>query len=212
MSRRCSSAPPTASTSWADRAAHRGEPQAAAANSATLVERWHAVRNHARPAEPAGPLAENSIELRAAVERRAFAAAESDSQAAITHQQAIEGHLGRLVEETLRAPHGTIAEELRATVEPLARRTQPDGDREALRPHRAPSRPTSPVWSRRPAQPHRARRRAARRVRAAGANDRLSAARRSPPPAVGAVAALSRRRVVPPTTPGRAMSTRSPRC
>ncbi|MBN9085279.1 MAG: flagellar motor protein MotA [Reyranella sp.] len=96
--------------------------QAGVAGNATLVERLAALAETMR--EQQGLLArftEMSIELRGAVARLSerFTAAESDSQAAIAHQQAIEAHLGRLVEETLRA-RTSIAEELRGGLDRLA--------------------------------------------------------------------------------------------
>jgi hypothetical protein len=95
--------------------------QAGVAGNATLVERLAALAETMR--EQQNLLArfnEMSIELRGAVARLSerFTAAESDSQAAIAHQQAIEAHLGRLVEETLRA-RTSITEELRTGLDRL---------------------------------------------------------------------------------------------
>jgi hypothetical protein len=98
------------------RAVHRIEEsrQAGAAGSATLVERLAALAETLRAQQTLlARFTELSIELRGAVARLAERSAVDDTEreAAHSHQRAIEGHLARLVEESLRT-RGALAGEI----------------------------------------------------------------------------------------------------
>jgi hypothetical protein len=98
------------------RAVHRIEEsrQTAAGGNATLVERLAALAETMRAQQNMlARFTELSIELRAAVARLAERSAVDDAEreAAHGHQRAVEGHLARLVEESLRT-RGALAEEI----------------------------------------------------------------------------------------------------
>lgn len=96
--------------------------QAGVVGNATLVERLASLAETMREQQNLlARFTEMSIELRGAVARLSdrFSAAESDRQAATAHQQNVETHLGRLVEEALRAG-SSIAGELRNGLDRLA--------------------------------------------------------------------------------------------
>jgi hypothetical protein len=98
------------------RAVHRIEEsrQAGAAGNATLVERLAALAETLRAQQTLlARFTELSIDLRGAVARLAerSSADDAEREAARSHQRAVEGHLARLVEESLRT-RGTLAEEI----------------------------------------------------------------------------------------------------
>jgi hypothetical protein len=98
------------------RAVHRIEEsrQAAAGGNATLVERLAALAETMRAQQTLlARFTELSIELRAAVARLAERSAvdEAEREGTHAHQRAVEGHLARLVEESLRT-RGALAEEI----------------------------------------------------------------------------------------------------
>jgi len=104
--------------------------QAAAASSATLVERLAALAETMRAQQNMlARFTELSIELRAAVVRLSerSTAADADREAGLAHQRAIEGHLARLVEESLRT-RGALAEELRAGIDQAEARASAESD------------------------------------------------------------------------------------
>jgi hypothetical protein len=111
--------------------------QSQAVSNATLVERLAALAETMRAQQNLlARFTELSIELRGAVSRLSerAAAAESDREASLGHQRIIEGHLARLVEESLRS-RSALSEELGRTVERLASRSGAEADREALLAH-----------------------------------------------------------------------------
>jgi hypothetical protein len=98
------------------RAVHRIEEsrQSAQAGNATLVERLAALAETMRAQQNLlARFTELSIELRAAVSRLSerSAADEAERETSQAHQRAVEGHLGRLVEESLRT-RGALATEI----------------------------------------------------------------------------------------------------
>ncbi|MBS0525567.1 MAG: flagellar motor protein MotA [Proteobacteria bacterium] len=98
------------------RSIHRIEEsrQAAAAGNATLVERLAALAETMRAQQNLlARFTELSIELRTALARLSERAIDDDAEReeARAHRRAIEGHLGRLVEESLRT-RGTLADEI----------------------------------------------------------------------------------------------------
>jgi hypothetical protein len=98
------------------RAVHRIEEsrQTAAAGSATLVERLAALAETMRAQQNLlARFTELSIELRTALARLSDRSVdeESEREAAHSHRRAVEGHLARLVEESLRS-RGALAEEI----------------------------------------------------------------------------------------------------
>ena len=123
MSRRCSSAPPTASTRLTRtlRRAEEGR-EATVAASATLVERLAALAEAMRGQQTLlARMAEQSIELRGAINRCGGALSpDADRETLLTHQRAIEAHLARLVEENVRS-RTALADELRGEFRLLAR-------------------------------------------------------------------------------------------
>jgi hypothetical protein len=98
------------------RAVHRIEEsrQSAQAGNATLVERLAALAETMRAQQNLlARFTELSIELRAAVARLSerSAADDAEREASQAHRRAVEGHLGRLVEESLRT-RGALATEI----------------------------------------------------------------------------------------------------
>src|SRR5438128_1280894 len=88
---------------------------ATAASNATLIERLAALAETTRAQQNLlARFTELSIELRGAVARLSdrATASEADREAMLSHQASIEGHLGRLLEETVRS-RAALAEELR---------------------------------------------------------------------------------------------------
>ena len=95
--------------------------EAAAASSAVLVERLSSLAEAMRGQQTLlARMAEQSIELRGAINRLAERAPDSDREALMTHQRAIESHLARLVEENVRN-RTALADELRGEFRLLAR-------------------------------------------------------------------------------------------
>jgi hypothetical protein len=104
--------------------------QSAAASSATLVERLAALAETMRAQQNMlARFTELSIELRAAVVRLSerSTTADADREAGLAHQRAIESHLARLVEESLRT-RGALAEELRAGIDQVEARAAAESD------------------------------------------------------------------------------------
>src|SRR5580692_2608679 len=95
--------------------------EATAASSAVLVERLASLAEAMRGQQTLlARMAEQSIELRGAINRLAERAPDSDREALMTHQRAIESHLARLVEENVRN-RTALADELRGEFRLLAR-------------------------------------------------------------------------------------------
>jgi hypothetical protein len=95
--------------------------EASAASGAVLVERLSSLAEAMRGQQTLlARMAEQSIELRGAINRMAERAPDSDREALITHQRAIEAHLARLVEENVRN-RTALADELRGEFRLLAR-------------------------------------------------------------------------------------------
>ena len=95
--------------------------EATAAASAVLVERLASLAEAMRGQQTLlARMAEQSIELRGAINRMAERAPDSDREALMTHQRAIESHLARLVEENVRN-RTALADELRGEFRLLAR-------------------------------------------------------------------------------------------
>jgi hypothetical protein len=95
--------------------------EATAALSAVLVERLSSLAEAMRGQQTLlARMAEQSIELRGAINRMAERAPDSDREALMTHQRAIESHLARLVEENVRN-RTALADELRGEFRLLAR-------------------------------------------------------------------------------------------
>jgi hypothetical protein len=116
--------------------------QASAAGNATLVERLAALAETMRVQQNLlARFTELSIDLRGALARLSehSTTSDADREADAAHQQAVEGHLGRLIEEALRT-RTTLAEELRNGLTRLAEeqarghapRPDAEADREAL--------------------------------------------------------------------------------
>jgi hypothetical protein len=102
------------------RRAEEGREAAVSAN-ATLVERLSALAEAMRGQQALlARMAEQSIELRSAIERMADRATGGDREEAMALQRLIEAHLGRLVEETGRS-RTVLADELRGEFRLLAR-------------------------------------------------------------------------------------------
>jgi hypothetical protein len=114
---------------------------AAVATNATLVERLAALAETMRAQQNLlARFTELSIELRGAVARlgERSANADADREARAAHQNSVENHLARLVEETLRT-RTALGDELRNGLDDLNRvigrlgsRPDPEADREAL--------------------------------------------------------------------------------
>ena len=95
--------------------------EASAASGAVLVERLSSLAEAMRGQQTLlARMAEQSIELRGAINRMAERAPDSDREALMTHQRAIESHLARLVEENVRN-RTALADELRGEFRLLAR-------------------------------------------------------------------------------------------
>jgi hypothetical protein len=95
--------------------------EASAASGAVLVERLSSLAEAMRGQQTLlARMAEQSLELRGAINRMAERAPDSDREALITHQHAIEAHLARLVEENVRN-RTALADELRGEFRLLAR-------------------------------------------------------------------------------------------
>ena len=109
--------------------------EATVAASATLVERLAALAEAMRGQQTLlARMGEQSIELRSAINRLGERpTSETDREALANHQRSIEGHLGRIVEESARS-RAAIAEEMRALADRLADRASPE-EREAVLAH-----------------------------------------------------------------------------
>jgi len=95
--------------------------EATVAASATLVERLASLAEAMRGQQTLlARMAEQSIELRGAINRMAERAPDADREVLLTHQRAIESHLARLVEENVRN-RTALADELRGEFRLLAR-------------------------------------------------------------------------------------------
>ena len=95
--------------------------EATAAARGVLVERLASLAEAMRGQQTLlARMAEQSIELRGAINRMAERAPDSDREALMTHQRAIESHLARLVEENVRN-RTALADELRGEFRLLAR-------------------------------------------------------------------------------------------
>jgi hypothetical protein len=107
---------------------------ATAANNATLIERLAALAETTRAQQNLlARFTELSIELRGAITRLSDRAtgSEAEREALLGHQANIEAHLGRLVEETMRA-RSVAAEELRGLAAGLPDRAAAEADRDRL--------------------------------------------------------------------------------
>jgi hypothetical protein len=109
--------------------------EATVAASATLVERLAALAEAMRGQQTLlARMGEQSIELRAAINRLGERApSENDREALATHQRALEGHLARIVDETARS-RAALGDEIRVLVDRLADRASPE-EREAVLTH-----------------------------------------------------------------------------
>jgi hypothetical protein len=95
--------------------------EATVAASATLVERLASLAEAMRGQQTLlARMAEQSIELRGAINRMSERAPDADREALVAHQRAIEAHLARLVEENVRN-RTALADELRGEFRLLAR-------------------------------------------------------------------------------------------
>ncbi len=95
--------------------------EATVSASATLVERLASLAEAMRGQQTLlARMAEQSIELRGAINRVAERSPDADREALLTHQRAIEFHLARLVEENVRS-RTALADELRGEFRLLAR-------------------------------------------------------------------------------------------
>jgi hypothetical protein len=95
--------------------------EATVAASATLVERLAALAEAMRGQQTLlARMAEQSIELRGAINRIAERAPDGDREELMAHQRVIESHLARLVEENVRS-RTALADELRGEFRLLAR-------------------------------------------------------------------------------------------
>jgi hypothetical protein len=95
--------------------------EATVAASATLVERLASLAEAMRGQQTLlARMAEQSIELRGAINRVAERSPDADRETLLTHQRAIESHLARLVEENVRN-RTALADELRGEFRLLAR-------------------------------------------------------------------------------------------
>jgi hypothetical protein len=95
--------------------------EATVAASATLVERLASLAEAMRGQQTLlARMAEQSIELRGAINRVSERSPDADREALLTHQRAIESHLARLVEENVRS-RTALADELRGEFRLLAR-------------------------------------------------------------------------------------------
>jgi hypothetical protein len=107
---------------------------ATAASNATLIERLAALAETTRAQQNLlARFTELSIELRGAISRLTdrATASEADREAMLGHQAAIEGHLGRLLEETVRS-RAALAEELRGVAGKLGDRSAAEADRDTV--------------------------------------------------------------------------------
>jgi len=107
---------------------------ATAASNASLIERLAALAETTRAQQNLlARFTELSIELRGAVTRLSdrATASEADREAMRVHQANIEGHLGRLLEETVRS-RAAFAEELRGVAGKLGDRSAAETDRDAV--------------------------------------------------------------------------------
>jgi hypothetical protein len=107
---------------------------ATAAGNATLIERLAALAETTRAQQNLlARFTELSIELRGAVTRLSdrATASDADREAMRAHQANIEGHLGRLLEETVRS-RAALAEELRGVAGRLGDRSAAEADRDAV--------------------------------------------------------------------------------
>jgi hypothetical protein len=95
--------------------------EATVSASAILVERLASLAEAMRGQQTLlARMAEQSIELRGAINRVAERSPDADREALLTHQRAIESHLARLVEENVRS-RTALADELRGEFRLLAR-------------------------------------------------------------------------------------------
>jgi hypothetical protein len=95
--------------------------EATVAASATLVERLASLAEAMRGQQTLlARMAEQSIELRGAINRMGERAPDGDRDELMAHQRAIEVHLARLVEESVRG-RTALADELRGEFRMLAR-------------------------------------------------------------------------------------------
>ena len=95
--------------------------EATVSASATLVERLASLAEAMRGQQTLlARMAEQSIELRGAINRVSERSPDADREALLTHQRAIEAHLARLVEENVRS-RTALADELRGEFRLLAR-------------------------------------------------------------------------------------------
>ena len=108
--------------------------EATVSASATLVERLASLAETMRGQQTLlARMAEQSIELRTAINRLAERFSEGDREALVVHQRAIESHLARIVDENARS-RTALAEELRGLIERLAGPASED-ERAALMTH-----------------------------------------------------------------------------
>ena len=92
-----------------------------AAANATLVERLAALAEAMRGQQALlARMSEQSIDLRSAIERMAERASGGDREELMAHQRAVEAHLARLVDESMRS-RTALADELRGEFRLLAR-------------------------------------------------------------------------------------------
>ena len=95
--------------------------EATVAASGVLVERLASLAEAMRGQQTLlARMAEQSIELRGAINRISERSPDADREALMTHQRAIESHLARLVEESARG-RTALADELRGEFRLLAR-------------------------------------------------------------------------------------------
>jgi hypothetical protein len=95
--------------------------EATAAASATLVERLAALAEATRNQQTLlARMAEQSIDLRSAINRLSERGSDGDRDELMAHQRTIESHLARLVEESVRS-RTALADELRGEFRMLAR-------------------------------------------------------------------------------------------
>jgi hypothetical protein len=108
--------------------------EATVAASATLVERLAALAEAMRGQQTLlARMGEQSIELRAAINRLGERFSESDREALVIHQRAVETHLARMVEENMRS-RAALSEELRGLIERVAGQASEE-ERSALLTH-----------------------------------------------------------------------------
>ncbi len=108
--------------------------EATVSASATLVERLAALAEAMRGQQTLlARMGEQSIELRAAINRLGERFSEGDREALAIHQRSIETHLARIVDENMRS-RSALSEDLRGLVERLAGRASEE-ERESLLSH-----------------------------------------------------------------------------